>query len=58
VLRRLGLRCAVTSRHALARPADDPFELPRLYTTGSSLALFAARLAGLSHEEPPEAAVS
>jgi peptidoglycan/xylan/chitin deacetylase (PgdA/CDA1 family) len=58
VLRRLGLRCAVTSRHALARPGQDPFQLPRLYTSEPSLPLFAARLAGLSHEERGEAEVS
>ena len=58
VLRRLGLRCAVTSRHALARPGQDRFQLPRLYTSEPSLPLFAARLAGLSHEERGEAEVS
>jgi peptidoglycan/xylan/chitin deacetylase (PgdA/CDA1 family) len=50
ILRRLGLRGAVTCRHGLARPGQDPFQLPRLYTSEPSLALFAARLAGLSHE--------
>ncbi|HKC10482.1 MAG TPA: polysaccharide deacetylase family protein [Vicinamibacteria bacterium] len=58
VLRRLGLQCAVTCRHGLARPGHDSFQLPRLYTTEPSLALFAARLAGLSQEEPPETRVS
>lgn len=51
LLRRHGFTCAVTCRHGLARPQDDPFELPRLYTTEPSLALFAARLAGLGREE-------
>jgi peptidoglycan/xylan/chitin deacetylase (PgdA/CDA1 family) len=58
VLRRLGLRCAVTCRNGLARPGQDPFELPRLYTSAPSLSLFAARLAGLGHEEPPKVDVS
>jgi peptidoglycan/xylan/chitin deacetylase (PgdA/CDA1 family) len=56
VLRRLGLHCAVTCRDGLARPGQDPFQLPRLYTSAPSLSLFATRLAGLGHEEtlPPE----
>ncbi len=58
VLRRLGLRYAVTCRHALARASSDPFQLPRLYTNERSLALFATRLAGLGHEERREAEVS
>jgi peptidoglycan/xylan/chitin deacetylase (PgdA/CDA1 family) len=58
VLRRLGLRYAVTSRHALARPRHDAFQLPRLYTSEPSLALFAARLAGLGREEPGQDEVS
>ena len=58
VLRRLGLRYAFTCRHALARPRQDPFQLPRLYTSERSLALFATRLAGLGKEEPWEAEVS
>jgi peptidoglycan/xylan/chitin deacetylase (PgdA/CDA1 family) len=58
VLRRLGLRYAFTCRHALARPRQDPFQLPRLYTSEWSLALFATRLAGLGKEEPWEAEVS
>ena len=51
LLERLGLLCAVTCRHALARPDHDTFRLPRLYTSGPSLALFAARLAGLGRED-------
>jgi peptidoglycan/xylan/chitin deacetylase (PgdA/CDA1 family) len=58
VLRRLGLRCAVTCRNGLARPGQDPFQLPRLYTSAPSLSLFAARLAGLGREEAPEVEVS
>ena len=58
VLRRLGLRCAVTCRSGLARPGQDPFELPRLYTSAPSLSLFAARLAGLGREETPLVEVS
>ena len=58
VLRRLGLRYAFTCRHALARPRQDPFQLPRLYTSERSLALFATRLAGLGKEERWEAEVS
>ncbi|HEY2942680.1 MAG TPA: polysaccharide deacetylase family protein [Vicinamibacteria bacterium] len=58
VLRRLGLRYAVTCRHALARPWHDPFQLPRLYTSEPSLPLFATRLAGLGKEEPWAAEVS
>lgn len=58
VLRRLGLRCAVTCRNGLARPGQDPFQLPRLYTSTPSLSLFAARLAGLGQEETPPVEVS
>jgi len=58
VLRRLGLTCAVTCRHGLAAPGHDPFQLPRLYTSEPSLALFAARVAGLGHEEVGEVGVS
>jgi len=55
VVRRLGLRCALTTRSESARPGDDPFQLPRLHTNSPSLGLFAARLAGLSPAERPEA---
>jgi peptidoglycan/xylan/chitin deacetylase (PgdA/CDA1 family) len=58
VLRELGLRSAATCRHGLARPTDDPFQLPRLYTREPSLPLFAARLAGFGREERPEGNVS
>ncbi len=58
VLRGLGLHCAVTCRTALARPEHDPFQLPRLYTSEPSLALFAARLAGLAQDEDTEVPVS
>ncbi|HXB57681.1 MAG TPA: polysaccharide deacetylase family protein [Vicinamibacteria bacterium] len=58
ILRRLGLRCAVTCRRGLARPGQDPFQLPRLYTNEPSLALFAARLAGLGQEERGRVEVS
>lgn len=58
VLRTLGLRCAVTCRDGLARPDHDPFQLPRLYTSEPSLALFAARVAGLSQDEAAEVPVS
>jgi peptidoglycan/xylan/chitin deacetylase (PgdA/CDA1 family) len=58
VLRALGLRCAVTCRDGLARPDHDPFQLPRLYTTEPSLALFAARVAGLSQDDAAEVPVS
>jgi peptidoglycan/xylan/chitin deacetylase (PgdA/CDA1 family) len=51
VLRGLGLACAVTMHHAFARPGQDPLLLPRLYTSASSLALFAVRLAGLTRGE-------
>lgn len=50
VLERLGLRCAVTTRHGLARPGQPRYELPRLYTSETFLPLFAARVAGLSRE--------
>jgi peptidoglycan/xylan/chitin deacetylase (PgdA/CDA1 family) len=52
LLRGLGLRCALTTRHGLAQAGDDPFALPRLYTREPSLALFAARLAGLGAHAP------
>ncbi len=58
VLRRHGLRCAVTCRDGFARPGQDPFRLPRLYTSGSSLSLFAARLAGLGRRETAPVEVS
>jgi peptidoglycan/xylan/chitin deacetylase (PgdA/CDA1 family) len=58
VLRRLGLRSAVTCRNGLARPGQDPFQLPRLYTSAPSLSLFAARLAGLGQQETPAVEVS
>ena len=58
VLRRLGLACAVTCRHGLATPDHDPFQLPRLYTSEPSLALFAARVAGLGRDEAREVVVS
>jgi hypothetical protein len=58
LLRRLGLLCAVTCRHALARPGHDPFRLPRLYTSGPSLALFAARLAGFGRNDSAPLEVS
>jgi len=58
VLRRLGLCCAVTCRNGLARPGQDPFQLPRLYTSSPSLSLFAARLAGLGQEETAPVEVS
>jgi peptidoglycan/xylan/chitin deacetylase (PgdA/CDA1 family) len=58
VLRRLNVAGAVTCRNGLARPEDDPLQLPRLYTSVPSLALFAARLAGLGREEAPQVEVS
>ncbi len=58
LLERLGLLCAVTCRHALARPDHDLFRLPRLYTSGPSLALFAARLAGLGRKDAAAPEVS
>jgi peptidoglycan/xylan/chitin deacetylase (PgdA/CDA1 family) len=58
LLKRLGLLCAVTCRHALAGPDHDPFRLPRLSTRGPSLALFAARLAGLGRREATAQEVS
>jgi peptidoglycan/xylan/chitin deacetylase (PgdA/CDA1 family) len=58
VLRGLGLRCAVTCRDGLARPGHDPFQLPRLYTSERSIALFAARLAGLRQDDAAEVPVS
>jgi peptidoglycan/xylan/chitin deacetylase (PgdA/CDA1 family) len=51
VLKRHGLRCAVTCRRGLARPGQDFFQLPRLYTSEPSLALFSARLAGFGQED-------
>jgi peptidoglycan/xylan/chitin deacetylase (PgdA/CDA1 family) len=58
VLRRHGLGCAVTCRDGFARPGQDPFRLPRLYTSTPSLSLFAARLAGLGRRVTPELEVS
>jgi len=54
VLRRLRFRSALTTRHALARPAHDPLQLPRIPTRAPSIALFAARLAGLSPAGPAQ----
>jgi peptidoglycan/xylan/chitin deacetylase (PgdA/CDA1 family) len=53
VLRELGIECALTSRHGLARPEHDRFELPRLYTSEPHLPLFAARLTGLAWATRP-----
>jgi peptidoglycan/xylan/chitin deacetylase (PgdA/CDA1 family) len=50
VLRRLGLRYATTCRHAFAGPGQPRFELARLHASEPFLALFAARMAGLSPE--------
>ena len=47
-LRALGMRCALSSRHGLVRARHDPWELPRVYTTETSLPLFAARVSGLA----------
>jgi peptidoglycan/xylan/chitin deacetylase (PgdA/CDA1 family) len=58
LLRRLGLACAVTCRNGLARPGQDPFQLPRLYTSTPSVSLFAARLAGLGREDAPPLEIS
>jgi peptidoglycan/xylan/chitin deacetylase (PgdA/CDA1 family) len=58
LLERLGLLCAVTCRHALARPGLDPFRLPRLYTSAPSIAIFAARLAGFGRKDTPPVEVS
>lgn len=54
VLRRLGFRCALTTRPGLARPGHDPLQLPRVPTRAPSIALFAARLAGLSPAGPAQ----
>jgi len=51
LLKRLGLLCAVTCRNGLARPGQDPFQLPRLYTSTPSVSLFAARLAGFGRKD-------
>jgi peptidoglycan/xylan/chitin deacetylase (PgdA/CDA1 family) len=48
ILRSLGIRCALTSRHGFARPGQDPYQLSRLYTTEDFLPLFATRVGGLS----------
>lgn len=53
-LRRLGVRCAVTTRHGFARPGHDRFQLARVYTTGTFLPLFATRTAGLGREARQE----
>ena len=50
VLRRLGLRYATTCRHGFAWPSQPRFEISRVYGKEPFLALFAARLAGLSPE--------
>ncbi len=50
LLRGLGLRCAVTTQSGFARPGQQVFALPRVYTTERYLPLFAARLAGLGQE--------
>ena len=50
VLRRLGLTSAVTTVNGFARPHQDPYELPRLYTTEPFIPLFAARLEGFSRD--------
>jgi peptidoglycan/xylan/chitin deacetylase (PgdA/CDA1 family) len=47
ILRELGIRYAVTTQIDFIRPGLDSLELTRLYTSASSLPLFAARIAGL-----------
>jgi peptidoglycan/xylan/chitin deacetylase (PgdA/CDA1 family) len=47
VFRSLGLRSALSSRHGLARPGADVWQLPRVYTSGTSLGLFATRIGGV-----------
>jgi peptidoglycan/xylan/chitin deacetylase (PgdA/CDA1 family) len=49
-LRSQGVRCSVTSKSGFARPGHDPLELPRVNTGGTSLSLFAGRIAGLGLE--------
>jgi len=50
LLRGLGVRCAVTTQSGFARPGQNAFALPRVYTTERYFPLFAARLAGLGQE--------
>ena len=50
VLRRLGLRYATTCRTGFAWPSQPRFEIARVYGKEPFLALFAARMAGLSPE--------
>lgn len=57
VLRRHGFRYAFTASPGLARPGHDRLQLPRIHTNEPSIALFAARLAGLSPHEPEEISV-
>jgi len=47
VFQDLGLRCALSSRHGMVGPQSDRWQLPRVYTSGTSLALFATRVGGL-----------
>lgn len=55
VLAGLGIRHAVTSRHGFLRPGSDPYQIARVYTTETSLPLFAARIAGVTREPSQEA---
>lgn len=50
LLRGLGVRCAVTTQSGFARPGQNAFALPRVYTTERYFPLFAARLSGLGQE--------
>ncbi len=55
VLKRLGIRYAVTSTAGAVEKGSNLFELPRLYTSEPNLPLFAARVASLKPSAAPAA---
>jgi len=58
VLERAGLRCALTTSYGLALPSDDPYRLPRVYTSEAPGELFAARLLGSALQRSAGAPIS
>jgi peptidoglycan/xylan/chitin deacetylase (PgdA/CDA1 family) len=54
ILRELGISFSLTARDGFVRPGDDPWRLPRLFTTETFLPSFALRVAGFRVREDPD----
>ncbi len=52
ILRKLGIRYAFDATSSPVRRGENPYRIPRLYTSERNLALFAARVAGFSTSRP------